>query len=212
MNLYLIKSKVEKINQAKKDFKFLYGEDINPFTRKAFFYFFVWDSRKYVHKDSLRFVYTNADCYTTDIDPYYCGLTRIAVPDACKFLETADSSLLPTLVEVNDKFLVYQFYEGDPVVSINREEFHYLRRMHEEMSMTPFYNSMAYNLVRGKQGLKLVDLKHFEIKDHKPFFIYMHNAEQQINNLYLQKDEDMDLILSHLNKDYPADKALRYFF
>ena len=208
MNTYIIKSKVEKIKEAKKDFFNLYGINVTPFTRKQFFYFFIYDNKKFVHKNSLNFVYTNADTFTYDKDPYFCDTTfqknSIKLYD---FLRTCDSELLPKLIEENDKFLVYEYMDGNPVTRINKEQYYFLKSCHDKMSLTPFYNSMAYNIIDTKYGLKLIDFKHFEEKDNKPFFVYFFNEEFNINELHFS--ERLQEIKNHLQKDYPVQDSLK---
>ena len=212
MNSYLIKSKVDLIREAKNDFLALYNEQCYPFTRKTFFYFFIQDDKKYIHKKSLNFVYTNANCYIDDVDPSHCSLTKHDPVDVCSFLETYKGKLLPKLIENNPMFFVYEFYEGDPITSINKEDFFFLKEQHESLPLTPFYNSMTYNIVRGKDGLKLVDFKHFEEKDTKPFFVYMYNELQSINHLFVEEGTDINPIVEHLEKDYPVAKAEVYTY
>jgi hypothetical protein len=208
MNTYLTNCKVELIKEAKQSLLDLYGIDSTPFTRKIYFYFFIYNNKKYVYKKALNFVYSNAETYTTALDPVMCHLTKEIEPvRICEFLENYCGNLLPSLLEINDKFLVYEFEAGDPVDSITQLEFNTLRDHVETMSLTPFYNSMTYNLVRGPNGIKLIDLKHFEVKDNKPFFVYLYNKDNGVNLLYVIKDTVIDSILQHLNIDYPASEA-----
>lgn len=214
MNTYLIKSKVDLIKEAKQDFLDIYGVDYTPFTRKKFFYFFEYNSKKYIHRKSLRFIYTNADTYANEMDPYYCALTKLITPhDVEDFLINYQGTLLPKLVEVNDKFLVYEYFDGEPVDRITESEFEYLKAQHDNLQLTPFYNSMTYNLCRNRRVIKLIDFKHFEKKEELPFFLYLYNQDNCVNTLYVGKDEaDADKIYFHLEKDYPVDKAevIRY--
>lgn len=212
MNLYLIKSKVDLINEAKRDFKLLYGEECEAFTQKLFFYFIISNGKKYIHKRALNFVYTNADTYTDHVDPYFCNLSRMHVPNICQFLETTTHPLLPRLVDSNQYFLVFDHVEGSPVDHINREEFFTLKQAHLSMNLTPFYNSMTYNIVRNVQGLRLIDFKHFEEKDEKPFFVYMYNKDNNINTLYMEEGVDDTAVIKHIARDYPTDSAVRRYF
>ncbi len=205
MNTYLINSKVQFIKEARDDFKRIYGLDHTPFTRKIYFYFFEHDGKKYVHKQSLRFIYSNADTYTTEVDPYYCYLTKVKQPvDVFPFLETYAGTLLPQLLENNDSFLVYEYWEAEPVDYVTSDEFWYLKNQHDELLLTPFYNSMTYNLARKSNQIKLIDLKHFEHKDSKPFFLYLYNEQNSVNTLYIEKGTDTASIVAHLTIDYPV--------
>lgn len=206
MNTYLIKSKVRLLRQCQKDFLDTYGEQIQPFTRKAFFYFHVKDNIKYVHKESLKFVYSNADTFTTDHDPISCRHEKLYEPvDIIQFLEGYSGELLPHKLSQNEKFIEYSFEEGEAVTNITEEEFFILKQYNQETSLTPFYNSMAYNLIRINTGIKLVDLKHFENKDDKPFFVYMYNRDADLNVLYVEPNTPLVPIVNRLRMDYPVD-------
>ena len=208
MNTYLIQSKTRLIRQAQQDLLDVYGIDYTPFTRKIYFYFFELNGKKYIHKESLKFVYSNAETYTTEIDPYYCHLTKEYNPvDVCLFLESHPGDLLPTLLDKNDRFLVYEYIKGTPVESITEQEFYILKDRVSTSLLTPFYNSMAYNLARTDNDIKLIDLKHFEIKTKLPFFIYLYNKDNNINILYVDHNTQVDEILKYLAIDYPTTQT-----
>jgi hypothetical protein len=208
MNTYLTKCKVDFIKQARTDFYELTGVTHTPFTRKNFFYFFVYDNKKYVHKEALKFVYTNADTWTDSIDPIMCSLTKQTDPvDVIDFLQSTASPLLPTLVQETSSFLIYEYVAGDPVVDINTKEFYTLRDYSEQVTLTPFYNSMTYNIVRSPEGIKLVDLKHFDRKLDLPFYVYFFNEDAIINTLHVDHETDIASIRKHLGRDYPVDDA-----
>jgi hypothetical protein len=208
MNTYLTQSKVRLIRQAQQDLLAIHGLHHTPFTRKIYFYFFELNGCKYVHKESLKFVYSNADTYTTEVDPHFCHLTQETVPvDVCSFLESYTGDFLPKLLESNQKFLVYEYIDGDPVDFITQQEFYRLKSRHNEMELTPFYNSMTYNLARTENDIKLIDLKHFETKKLLPFFIYLYNEDNSVNSLYIEKNTDVSDIKKHLSVDYPMDST-----
>jgi hypothetical protein len=208
INTYLIKSKVDLIKKAQADFKEIYGLECSPFSRKIYFYFFVHDNKKYVHKESLRFVYSNADTYTTVRDPEICDLNKQITPvDIVPFLESYTGTLIPDRLEINNKFLVYEYFEGSPVDYVTADEFYKLKAEHYKTDLTPFYNSMTFNLVRSNDNIKLVDLKHFEPRDNKPFFIYLYNEEFRLNTLYIEHSTELGSIIDYLSVDYPADAA-----
>jgi hypothetical protein len=208
MNTYLTNSKVQFIKEARADFKRIYDTEYTPFTRKIYFYFFEHSGKKYIHKRALKFVYTNADTYTQDRDPNLCYLTKQTTPvDVCAFLESYQGNLLPKLLENNDSFLVYEYCAGDPIDSISDDEFYFLKDQHIQLELTPFYNSMTYNLVRTASGIKLIDFKHFEFKDAKPFFLYLYNKDNRVNTLYVEKGTNIGPIMNHLGIDYPIKDA-----
>lgn len=209
MNLYSIKSKANQILKAKKDFIEEFFETVNIFSTKKFFYFFYLNNIKYIHKDSLRMVYTNLDTFNYNEDTLsYCNINSdrtsyIIDYEKCLEILRTEHTLLPSIKE-SKYFMYYNFIEGTPVTSINKNDFYYLKKHSDFNSYTPFYNSMCYNIVRSNDKLYLVDFKHFE-KIDKPFFIYMNNNDKKINDLYLEKctsQYDVDIIIEHLNKDY----------
>lgn len=213
MNTYLIKRKVELIKEAKQDFLELYNIDHTPFTTKYFFYFIVYNNKKYVHKKSLNFIYTNGDTYTRTDNPYICNLSKqLNVIPIVELLSTYTGSLLPELLEENEKFLVYRFEPGTAIDSVTSDEFHYAKKQHDSLSVSPFYVSMAYNLVRTHDNIKLVDLKHFDVKNDLPFFLYMYNKEYCVNTLYVEEKTEIISIIQFLEKDYPLmhTKIIRY--
>lgn len=139
MNTYIIKEKARWIRQAQKDLFQEFGIEHTPFTRKDFFYFFELDRRKYVHKQALEFVYSNAGTWTNDSDPSHCNLAKqYEIPEVIDFLQNNDSELIPDLLEVTDNFLVFDYIPGKPVDSITEEEYNYLKDETLFMNLTPF--------------------------------------------------------------------------
>jgi hypothetical protein len=208
MNTYLAKSKVDFIKAARDDLLKLYNINYTPFTRKIYFYFFELGGKKYIHKEALKFVYTNADTFTTDIDPDSCALEKqISVVDILPFLSSYTGTLLPKLLEDNDKFFVYEYFDGSPIEDISAEEFYYLKSQHELLPVTPFYNSMTYNLARNNETIKLIDFKHFDYKRDLPFFMYLYNEDNRVNTLYIEKNTNTGPIADHLGIDYPVEDA-----
>lgn len=208
MNTYIINEKVRLIRKAQADYKKDFGLDYTPFTRKNFFYFFVRDNKKYVHKESLRFVYTNADTFHNDSDPTFCYLQKqVDIPDVVSFLGSAKSPLLPTLLEETSSFLVFDYIPGEPIKSLNEKDYKYIKDEVDKLELTPFYNSMTYNLLKNNNKVYLIDLKHFEKKVDIPFFIYFYNYDFGINTLYTDERSNVSLIKEIIDVDYPFDKA-----
>jgi hypothetical protein len=213
MNTYLIQSKVHWIKKAKQDFKKLYKLDCNPFTRKIYFYFFKHEHKKYVYKDALKFVYSNADTYTKEPDPRYCELSPQYTPvDVCNFLESTKNPLLPRLIDSDKSFLIFEYVLGTPIDFVTKQEFEFIEEHSRALPLTPFYNSMTYNLIRTTNSIKLVDFKHFEYKINLPFFLYFYNKDNLINRLFIRKYSNLDSILSHLGIDYPVDQTEIFFY
>lgn len=207
MNLYITSLKAQQIRQAQSDFGHIPYYDM--FTPKNFFYFFKHDGMKFIHKESLRLCYTNGDTYSEEIDtPNYCCIDadrNIKVPEL-----TFMNPLMPELMVDTEKFYIMDYVQGDACTDITEDEFFYLKNNRDFGGFTPFYNSMAFNLVRSPQGLKLIDMKHFEPIDEKPFFIYMYNKKFQINTLYVEQGTDLSSVLNHLNRDYPVRRIIVY--
>lgn len=204
MNGYLTWSKARLIRQAQNDFLNLTGIKITPWTKKIYFYFFIHEGKKWVSKSGLNFVYTNADTWTNDPLPDHCGLQReFKSVDVVDFLNYYSGKLLPPRQQ-NQSFFIFDWIEGEPVNSITIDEFFYLHDQNMSMEFTPFYNSMTYNLVRTRDRIYLVDLKHFDRKIDLPFFVYFYNDAHQINRLYVEIGANLDKIIQHLKIDYPV--------
>lgn len=203
-------SKAKQIREAMADYKQEFDKNVKIFTNKEFFYFFMDDNKKFIHKDSLRFRLTNADTYGYNINPEVCLLEdRKNVPsmekeikDIFDFIINTKSPLMPELTQTKN-FLSYEFIEGEPLKEITLEDFYILKEFHEQHEFTPFYNSMCYNIIRTKSGLKIVDFKHYERKDKKPFFVYMYNQKYNVNTLYLETSTNLYQVLEYLKQDYP---------
>lgn len=212
-------AKSKQIIKAKKDYLEDFNKEAKMFTNKEFFYFFVDENTKYIHKDSLRFCLTNANTYEFDINP-----TKAITPtpetkqyfekeihDLFEFFTNYKGDLLPEL-HSSENFFHYEFVIGESITSITNEEFFKLKELHDNSEFTPFYNSLCYNIVREPEGtLKVIDFKHFERKDEKPFFVYMYNEDHHINALYIEEGTDLDLVFERLDKDYKIEaKHIHY--
>lgn len=209
-NFYTIKSKLNQIKKAQLDFYLDFKEMNNHiFTTKEYFYFFIYKNIKYIHKDSLFKCYTNLDTFT-DINPTpnFCNLYRsnnyLKPIDIINILYS-NNPLLPDLKE-SSNFLYYDHIIGNSINELNNEDFLYIKKYFNFNGYTPFYNSMCYNLIKTKNNhIYLIDMKHFEKIDDKPFFIYMNNIKHNINNLYIENIHDLSVIINHLKKDYNLD-------
>lgn len=214
MNLYTIKLKAQQVKQATEDFYKLenrYPDNVSA--TKIFFYFIIDNGKKYIHKESLRLVYTNGDTYSYDENtPNYCAI------DCKKFKPEFDAFLnnhmLLSSIEDKGDFYYMDYINGDPITEISRDEFFYLKKHRNFNGYTPFYNSMCYNIVRTSNGtLKLIDLKHFEKIDDKEFFIYMYNKKANVNILYVEDNihnDRLNHIIAHLERDYNVIETIRY--
>ncbi len=208
ISYYLTQLKAQLLRRAQRDFAEEYNKQITPYTSKTFFYFHIMDGVKYVHLPSLEAVYSNGDTFCTDLLPECCYLQKQIEPvDIASFLTSYNGDLLPLKLHQNKSFIAYQTVRGQALTQVNIHEFYRLKEKSRHCALTPFYNSMAYNLVKADDSddVFLVDVKHFEEKDNKPFFIYMFNRENGINDLYVE--QLTNTILDHLRIDYPVDYA-----
>jgi len=202
---YLLKSKALYIRKAIAHFKEEFNIDIKIFTKKMFYYFTIHNNIKYIHKESFLFYLNNGDTFTYDIIPWKCNIDSLNTfdfmyNDIVKLLKS-NNNLIPHIRESNN-FYMYDFVEGEPIIDISVKEFFELRKFFNENTIIPFYNSMCFNIVRTLNGLKIIDLKHFERKDNKPFYIYLNNDKYNINTLYIEETSDLELVLKHLRRDY----------
>lgn len=212
LNRFLLVEKSKQILKAKKHYLEDFDKETKMFTNKEFFYFFLDEGKKYIHKDSLRFCLTNADTYNFDInptgetntDPQVVKAFEKEIHDLFEFYTNYKGNFLPNL-QSSKHFFYYDFVEGESITSITDEEFFKLKEFHDSSEFTPFYNSLCYNIVREpNNSLKIIDFKHFERKDEKPFFVYLYNEDHRINVLYMEKTDDLKQALSHLIQDYPV--------
>ena len=200
-NLYLSWSKTNNIRIAQNDFRRVYNKNIYPSTDKPFFYFIIYDNKKYVHRQSLEFFYSNGDTYHTDEFNNYCFLTKKFVPlPITNFLITCKSQLLPKLIEVTNDFLIFEYVKGQELVAASRTIFYDLKKYHTELKYTPFYNSVNENIIITDSGYKIIDFKQFQEKDDKPFFLYL-DLENR-TELHIEHGEDVQNVLSFIEQEY----------
>jgi hypothetical protein len=197
---YRNKMKIKLMREAVEDFKKdLDKEPKHFFTKKENFYFIRDEDKKYIHKKSLRMIYTNYDTYTYDLEPETCMLTKQYKPlDLC----------LLGLPEASKNFYIVNWLEGEQILSLEENDYFHLKDKWKNINFTPFYNQMAFNLVKNENGIFIIDYKHFENKRDLPFFVYFYNKDFNINILYYEKNEnDLEKIKDYLSIDYPIEKA-----
>lgn len=203
--IYLLKSKAFNTRNAIKDFKTDFGKDIKIFTEKNFFYQTIVNDVKYIHKESYMFYLTNGYTYSQDVIPYKCDFPKNYLDEELNNeilkLILSKNEFLPDIKE-SEHFYYHKIVQGESITDISDKEFFELKEIYDKNDIIPFYNSMCYNIVRSVNGLKLVDLKHFEFKDNKPFFVYLNNVERNINTLYIEESSDLEIVLAHLKRDY----------
>jgi hypothetical protein len=201
---YKEKMKIKLMREAIQDFEKDFGRKPKTFfTKKDNFYFIVdyYDDMKtkFIHKKSLKMIYTNYDTYTYDLEPETCYLTKQYKPfDLCQL----------GLPEISKNFYAVTWLEGEIVMNISKEDFYHLKNKWNDKKFTPFYNQMLFNLIRNAEGIFIIDYKHFEYSKDLPFFIYFYNKDFNVNKLYCEKNikkEDLEKIKKHLRKDYVVE-------
>ena len=202
LSAYDIWAKTEHIRQAQSDFNRLYGKHVTPFNRKQYFYFIADGGRKYVHKPSLQYVYTNRDTFTHDEGLEYCHLTKEFTPiDIINILETQQLPFMPKLIDVNDSFLVYEYVEGEPMHTVSSHTYNECKRIHLSSPLTPFYNSVNDNLLLTDDGITLIDFKQLDpIDPAQPFYVYV--RAPHYTELHVDVDVCTDDIVQLLDEEF----------
>lgn len=206
LSMYDDYSKRRNMTQAVLDFEELYGQRLYvPHTNKQYFYFIAHGGKKYVHKSSLRFLYTNRDTYTYEDDASCCPLTREFEPiDIVSILESESLPFLPKLLDSNEHFLVYEYIEGTPIQDITEDDYEECRHIHSQSSLTPMYNSINGNMIRTPSGIKLIDFKQLDpVEPSTPFFVYLRYPTS--STLHIDASSDIAPVLSLLDAEYSTN-------
>jgi len=158
-------------------------------TTKIFHYFEIIDDTKVVSKEALELIYE---------DKLY---------NLFDFLRSGNK-LLPKLLKETEHFFIFEYLRGDIMRNVTKEDFDYLEQF-QGIEFYPFINPLYTNLIRTKDGIKLIDLKHLDNKvvdlpEHlkETMCVYMGNEEKNISKLYIRDLKHIDEIQSILSKDY----------
>lgn len=207
---YLVDKKVEYIYRFSKDIKKEFDIDIKlgtGFKNIQFHYSAPVDGKLYVHKDALRFVYTNADTYLEDsreIQTYkFCTDSKVIdeynarIKTIFEFIRSGfgGSSLFPKVLDESQSFFVLENNDEDlwePVFRLRKEdkvellmEFESLYKK-KKMIVSPFKSELSGEIFRHKDTgkLKIFDMRKLKIHANDFFVIYF-NDWGTINNLYI---------------------------
>jgi hypothetical protein len=203
---YDLRSKIVNIKQAQDDFFAIYHEHIQvPHTNKPLFYFIAKDGKKYVHKHSLRFIYSNRDTFTLEDGVNYCKLTQEFTPlDIVSMLEAEQIPFFPRLLDTNEYFLVYEYVDGELMQDLTNDDYQECKALHQSCKYTPFYNSINDNLIRTPSGIKLIDFKQLDPVDPTiPFYVYLRYTTS--NQLHVDAGTPTSDIVSFLAAEFSVD-------
>lgn len=202
LSAYDVWSKVQHTRQAQADFLELYGERVSPFTSNQYFYFIIHNGKKFVHKQSLKYIYTNRGTFTLDEGLDYCKLVKEFTPiDIVSILENEQLPFMPRLLDANEQFLVYEFTTGEMIQHITADDYYECKRIHAATHLTPFYNSINGNMIRTVSGIVLIDFKQLDpIDQSQPFYVYLRwpNATE----LHVDSQTDVDPIIQMLDDEF----------
>lgn len=232
MREYLRLEKIKRLHQAKADLKTDFNIDVpegTGFTLSDMFHFIRIDDKKYVHKESMRFILTNGDTYnvnqeitekvTINHDPEVKKKTDANMERMFQFFREDINSfkLYPEFLEESEHFFVFKYY-GDGwenLSSLTKEDSKYIRKNYVKTykktneTVTPFYNQMSHKLLKNiKTGeIKMVDLKSLEFRPKTDLAIYMYN--DAVNDLYLleRRFVTRSKIVAPFVMDYPGEAA-----
>ena len=202
--MYDVWAKAENTRLAQHDFEQLYGKHVTPFTRKQYFYFIVDGGKKYVHKHSLRYIYSNRDTFVMDEGLNYCRLAKEFEPiDIIHILETRQLAFMPQLIESNEHFLVYDYVSGTLMQSLTNSDYYECKQIHSQSPLTPFYNSINDNLIKTNDGIKLIDFKQLDPVDRdQPFYVYLRNP--LATELHVDVGVDVSDIVKYIEEEFVA--------
>ncbi|WP_408098570.1 hypothetical protein ACJVC5_06555 [Peredibacter sp. HCB2-198] len=232
MREYLRLEKIKRLHQAKADLKTDFNIDVpegTGFTRSDMFHFIRIGDKKYVHKESMRFILTNGDTYNVNQEisdnvvinqnPEIRKKTDDNVARMFQFFREDINKfpLYPEFLEESPHFFVFRYYAGDweNISRLTKEDSKFIRKhfvktyKNTKETITPFYNQMSHKLVKNmKTGeIKMVDLKSLEFRPKTDLAIYMYN--DAINDLYLldRRFVTRSKLVAPFAMDYPSEAA-----
>lgn len=238
MKGYLRQEKIKRLHQVKADLMTDLGIEVpagKGFTRSDMFHFVAIGDKKYVHKDSMRFVLTNGLTYHLHEALFDTLMINQNVEERRLIDENVermfrffredinDFKLYPEYLEETERFFIFRYYDDDweNIDFLTKEDAKFIRQHYVKTykggkdTITPFYNQMLNKLVKNKStgAIKMVDLKSLEFRPKTDLAIYMYNGP--INDLYLleRRFVTKKKIIAPFAIDYPVDQAriIKYY-
>lgn len=238
---YLLENKTNFIRRFRDDIKKDFDVDVpegHGVTQSDFFHFGVVDGLKYVHKEALRFIFSNAGTYQLH-EPSSKNLEFVASEPEKKAVENTieklfdffrgeinEHSIYPEFIRESEKFFVFKYYSAEEgwgrINSLSRSDAKYIKARYKGLSkqtnkvVTPLYNQMFDKVFKNRKTgeIKFVDLKSFELRPKEKPMVYFYNGD--VNDLYV-----LGVSIATRNKlverfaiDYPVKntRIKRYFF
>lgn len=229
-SVYQRENKVRLLNQFREDFK--HDFNIDPghgkgFTRSEYFHFGAIGNRKYVHKESMRFMLTNGESYYVGVEALELFKVNPDQSEKEKIEKNIERifnffrndinnyKIYPNLLEETEHFFVFEFYEleeWEELESLNLKD---AKRITEALLpiykknkeiVTPFYNQMNLKFLRNKKTgeIKCRDIKSLEFRPASPLGILFYNG--YINTYYQleRRFRSREYILRDFAIDYPV--------
>lgn len=233
MSVYLREEKVKWLHKMRDDLRKDFGIEVphgSGFSKKSFVHFIVVDGKKYVHKEALRFIYTNGDTYFMNVEmPKYFSVnqdqTEIKRIDAnadriFNFFrqEINQCKIYPDFLAETENYFVFKYYSEDEwerLERLTRYDTDFIKSSFDQTFkgerevITPFYNQMYNKLYRHKTTgeIVMVDLKGLEVWPKSSLAILMYGAF--VNDLYLLERRFLtrNYLLKPFAIDYPVQET-----
>lgn len=199
------------------------------FTKSDFFHFVPFEGKKYVYKEAMRFILTNADTYYLhrplsseyEMNPDQEERSSIdnSIDKMFNFFrhDINDFKLYPEFIEETDNFFVFKYYDEDweKITSLTWKDSRYISKhfiwsyKKSQETVTPFFNNMPHKLMKNiKTGqIKMIDLKSLEFHSVSNLAIYMYS--NIMNDLYLLdwRFISKEKLIEPFKMDYPAEAS-----
>lgn len=207
--IFLRNEKIKWLYKMQEDFCKETGVQLphgHGFTRSDFCHFLIYDGKKFVHKEAMRFVLTNGGTYSAHEKLPETFIFNNDVNARLKIENDAERmfnfyrfeinkiKLFPSLLEETEHFFVFKYYPEDewtPLDRLSQEDSDYIRGVFLEFNkgkkeiVTPFYNQLLNKLYRHNKTneIVMIDLKCLEYHPNGPLSVMM--IDRNTNDLYL---------------------------
>lgn len=233
MSVYLREEKIKWLHKMRDDLLKDCGVEVphgSGFSKKSFVHFMVVDDKKYVHKEALKFIYTNGGTYFMNTEmPKYFVVNQNAVEKKridgnvermFNFFREGinQCKIYPEFLAETENFFVFKYYSEDEwerLERLTRYDTDFIKKSFdqtfkdEKEVITPFYNQMYNKLFRHKKTgeIVMVDLKGLEVWPKTSLAILMYG--EYVNDLYLLERRFLTraYILKPFAIDYPVQET-----